>query len=125
RTHPAPGRLRRARVRGRARRDGGEGAPRHRRGPLRDPVMAERDEVREGLEKYVGKPMGPPSVAPDPVNGPMIRHWVDAIDDRNPVYLDEAAAKKSRFVVILAPPALLQALSIAGPVIEGDNHRGS
>ena len=40
----------------------------------------------------VGKPMGPPLAAPDPVNVPMIRHWVDALDDRNPVYLDEAFA---------------------------------
>jgi hypothetical protein len=55
-------------------------------------VDAAVDEVRERLEVYVGKPIGPPSVAPDPVNLPMIRHWVDALDDRNPVYLDEAAA---------------------------------
>ena len=55
------------------------------------------DAVREGLEKYVGKPMGPPSVAPDPVNVPMIRHWVDALDDRNPVYLDEKFAATTRF----------------------------
>jgi len=25
------------------------------------------DELRERLEKYVGQPMAPPSVAPDPV----------------------------------------------------------
>ena len=46
------------------------------------------DALRARLEKYVGKPMGPPAVAPDAVNLPMIRHWVDALDDRNPVYLD-------------------------------------
>ena len=86
--------------------------------------MAERDEVREQLEKYVGKPMGPPSVAPDPVNVPMIRHWVDALDDRNPIYLDEAAAKKTRFGGIVAPPAMLQAWSMARPKIEGIAERG-
>ncbi|MEN8160586.1 MAG: MaoC family dehydratase N-terminal domain-containing protein, partial [Myxococcota bacterium] len=54
------------------------------------------DEVRARLEKYVGKPMGSESDAPDPVNVPMIRHWVVALDDRNPVYLDEDAAAKTR-----------------------------
>ena len=45
----------------------------------------QRDELRERLERYVGQPMGPPSLAPDPVNVPMIRHWVDALDDRNQI----------------------------------------
>ncbi len=40
------------------------------------------DEVREGLEHYVGQAMARPTVGPDPVNIPMIRHWVDALDDR-------------------------------------------
>ena len=82
------------------------------------------DAVREGLEKYVGKPMGPPSVAPDPVNVPMIRHWVDALDNRNPVYLDEKFAATTRFGGIVAPPAMLQAWSMARPVIEGIAKRG-
>ena len=82
------------------------------------------DAVRESLEKYVGKPMGPPSVAPDPVNVPMIRHWVDAIDDRNPVYLDEKFAATTRFGGIVAPPAMLQAWSMARPKIEGIAERG-
>jgi uncharacterized protein len=82
------------------------------------------DAVREGLEKFVGKPMGPPSIAPDPVNVPMIRHWVDAIDDRNAVYLDEAAARQAGFAGIVAPPAMLQAWSMARPKIEGIAERG-
>ena len=86
--------------------------------------MAERDEVRERLEQYVGKPMGPPQLAPDPVNVPMIRHWVDALDDRNPVYLDEAAAAASRFGGIVAPPAMLQTWAMARPKIEGIAERG-
>ena len=61
------------------------------------------DAVRESLEKYVGKPMGPALVAPDPVNVPMIRHWVAALDDRNPVYLDEAFAKTTRHGGLVAP----------------------
>jgi acyl dehydratase len=82
------------------------------------------DAVRESLEKYVGKPMGPASVAPDPVNVPMIRHWVDAIDDRNPVYLDEQRAASTRFGGIVAPPAMMQVWAMARPVIEGIAERG-
>jgi acyl dehydratase len=79
---------------------------------------AEVDQVRTRLEKYVGKPMGPLSVAPDPVNVPMIRHWVDALDDRNPVYLDEALAATSRFRGIVAPPAMLQTWGMPRPRIQ-------
>ena len=82
------------------------------------------DPVREKLERYVGRAIGPPSVAPDPVNVPMIRHWVDAFDDRNPVYLDEAFAKTTRFEGVVAPPAMLQAWSMPRPKIEGIAERG-
>ncbi len=84
----------------------------------------EVDALRAQLEKYVGKPMGPPSVAPDAVNVPMIRHWVDALDDRNPVYLDEEFAATTRFGGIVAPPAMLQAWTMPRPRIEGIAERG-
>ena len=82
------------------------------------------DELRERLEVYIGKPMGPGANAPDPVNIPMIRHWVDALDDRNPVYLDEALASKTRFGGVIAPPAMLQTWTMARPKIEGIAERG-
>jgi acyl dehydratase len=87
-------------------------------------AQGEADELRERLEKYVGKPIGPPTVAPDPVNVPMIRHWVDALDDRNPVYLDEAFAATTRFGGIVAPPAMLQTWAMPRPRIEGIAERG-
>jgi len=82
------------------------------------------DELRARLEVYVGKPMGPPSKAPDPVNVPMIRHWVDALDDRNPIYLDEELAATTRFGGIVAPPAMLQSWTMPRPRIEGIAERG-
>jgi acyl dehydratase len=84
----------------------------------------EVDELRARLEEYVGKPMGPPAVAPDAVNVPMIRHWVDALDDRNPVYLDQTFAATTRFGEIVAPPAMLQAWTMPRPRIEGIAERG-
>ena len=82
------------------------------------------DALRARLEVYVGKPMGPGAMAPDPVNVPMIRHWVDALDDRNPVYLDEELAATTRFGGIVAPPAMLQTWTMARPRIEGIAERG-
>jgi acyl dehydratase len=83
-------------------------------------------ELRERLDACVGKPMGSSGAAfaPDPVNLAMIRHWVDALDDRNPVYLDEEHAASTRFGGIVAPPAMLQAWTMARPRIEGIAERG-
>jgi acyl dehydratase len=83
----------------------------------------ERDEVRERLEKYVKRPIGTEQVAPDPVNLPMIRHWIDALDDRNPAY-DDAAAAKTRFGGVVAPPAMLQTWTFPRPKIQGIAERG-
>lgn len=82
------------------------------------------DPLRKRLDQYVGKPMGPPSRAPDPVNVPMIRHWVDALDDRNPVYLDEEFAGTTGWGGLVAPPAMLQTWTMARPRIEGIAERG-
>ncbi len=82
------------------------------------------DALRARLEAYIGKPMGPPTVVPDPVNLPMIRHWVDALNDRNPVYCDEEFAATTHFGGIVAPPAMLQAWTMPRPKIEGIAERG-
>jgi uncharacterized OB-fold protein/acyl dehydratase len=55
-----------------------------------------------------------PRVGPDPVNQPMIRHWVDAIGDTNPIYVDEAAAQAAGHPGIVAPPAMIQVWTMAG-----------
>jgi len=84
------------------------------------------DPLRASLEPWIGRPMssGGPAYAPDPVNVPMIRHWVDALDDRNPIYLDEAAARASRFRGLVAPPAMLQTWTMGRPKLEGIAERG-
>jgi acyl dehydratase len=84
------------------------------------------DRLRERVLQWLGKPLSGSgsAIAPDEVNVPMIRHWVDALDDQNPVYIDPEAAAKSRFGGIVAPPAMLQTWTMARPRIEGIAERG-
>jgi uncharacterized protein len=84
-------------------------------------------EFRKKLDELIGKPTGgsgKPSVAPDPVNQPMIRHWCHALNDMNPVYLDPDFAAKSRFGGIVSPPVMLQTWIMPSPKIEGIAERG-
>jgi 3-oxo-4,17-pregnadiene-20-carboxyl-CoA hydratase alpha subunit len=74
----------------------------------------ERAELEARLKTYVGTAAGPPTTAPDAVNEAMIRHWCDAMGDRNPVYTDAAAAAKSAHGGIVAPPTMLQAWILRG-----------
>jgi uncharacterized protein len=66
------------------------------------------------LQAFVGKPYGPPRVARDPVNAPMIRHLTDALGDRNPVYTDEGFAARSVHGGIVAPATSLQVWTMPG-----------
>lgn len=88
--------------------------------------MSTDDALRERLLERIGKPMGSggPTAAPDPVNLPMIHHWVDAFDDRNPVYEDPAAAAAAGFGGLVAPIAMLQTWTMPRPRIEGIRERG-
>jgi uncharacterized OB-fold protein/acyl dehydratase len=72
------------------------------------------EEFYEKLETFEGAEVGEPSHARDAVNEPMIRHWCDAMDDRNPVYTDEAFANGSVHGSLVAPPTMLQAWTMRG-----------
>ncbi|MBF8186716.1 bifunctional MaoC family dehydratase/OB-fold nucleic acid binding domain-containing protein [Nonomuraea sp. K274] len=65
--------------------------------------MTER-ELHElaGKQAALGEVRGTP--APDPVNVPMIRRWLDAMGDANPAYLDKG----------VAPPAMAQVWTMPG-----------
>ena len=84
------------------------------------------DALLEQLRTGVGQPMGlgGPTRAPDAVNVPMIRHWVDALNDQNPIYLDHEAAQSAGFEGPVAPPAMLQVWTMGRPKIEGIAARG-
>lgn len=87
-------------------------------------------ESQEALDRYlqswVGEKMNTAGTnyAPDPVNMPMIRHWVDAFDDRNPVYEDTASAEQHGWGTRIAPPAMMQTWTMPRVVLKGIAERG-
>ena len=75
--------------------------------------MDNQEELRAALDAWIGHE-GESVAARDAVNPAMIRHWCDAVGDRNPVYTDPEFAAKSVHGAIVAPPTMLQAWSMAG-----------
>ena len=68
----------------------------------------------EALAALVGQVSGHPTMGPHRVNEPMIVHWVEAMGDANPVYVDQAAAVAAGLPGIIAPPTMLQAWVMVG-----------
>jgi uncharacterized OB-fold protein/acyl dehydratase len=83
-------------------------------------AVPDADAYLARLRGFEGKPSGPPSDARDDVNQAMIRHWVDAMGDDNPVYVDEASARDNGFPGIVAPPTMLQAWIMRGYLSQPD-----
>jgi uncharacterized OB-fold protein len=65
---------------------------------LSDEELCELADKQAALGEVRGTP------APDPVNVPMIRHWLAAMGDENPVYLDQG----------VSPPAMAQVWTMQG-----------
>ncbi|TYB45333.1 bifunctional MaoC family dehydratase N-terminal/OB-fold nucleic acid binding domain-containing protein [Actinomadura chibensis] len=66
------------------------------------------------LQAWTGRELMAPRFGQDAVNVPMIRHWVEAMEDDNPVYLDEKAAKATGRDGIVAPASMMQAWTMRG-----------
>jgi len=90
-------------------------------------MTEDREALRERLRAFEGAAAGEPMHARDPVNPAMIRHWCDAVDDRNPVYTDPDFASRSVHGGIVAPPTMLQAWTMPGyrPEKAGDERAAS
>jgi acyl dehydratase len=69
------------------------------------PTSAISDEIRQLL----GKQFGPLVYE---VDKSMIQRFAEAIEDPNPLYNDDAYAKKSRYGALLAPPTFVTALRL-------------
>ncbi|MBE3011744.1 MaoC family dehydratase N-terminal domain-containing protein [Microbispora sp. NEAU-D428] len=76
-------------------------------------------------EDFAGREIVPPREGPDPVNVPMIRHWAEAMGDRNPVYLDDDAARATGRPGIVAPASMTQAWTMRGYAATVANGQGA
>jgi uncharacterized protein len=76
--------------------------------------MSDPLTLDDKLAAFVGQNSGPGIRGSHPVNEPMISHWVEAMGDRNPVYVDDAAARAAGFPGVIAPPTMLQAWIMRG-----------
>ncbi|GGL15078.1 FAS1-like dehydratase domain-containing protein [Planomonospora parontospora] len=72
------------------------------------------DDYEERLQAFTGRELSPLRPGPDPVNLPMIRHWAEAMEDANPVHLDEAAARAAGRPGIVAPASMVQVWTMPG-----------
>lgn len=66
------------------------------------------------LAAFVGRTLQDATPASDPVNVPMIRHWVEAMSDPSPIHLDEEAARAHGRDDIVAPVTMVQAWTMRG-----------
>jgi uncharacterized protein len=76
--------------------------------------LAARPDHSTELAGLVGMSAGPPQLSPHAVNAPMIRHWVEAMGDTNPIYVSDEAARAAGYDGIVAPPTMLQAWIMRG-----------
>jgi uncharacterized protein len=77
-------------------------------------VLEEPEAFLARLRAFEGMASGPAMESRDDVNQAMIRHWVDAMGDDNPVYVDDDAARANGFSGVIAPPTMLQAWIMRG-----------
>ncbi|CAM3346887.1 MaoC family dehydratase N-terminal domain-containing protein [Nocardioides dubius] len=66
------------------------------------------------LAAFVGRVINAKTPAQDPVNVPMIRHWVEAFDLTNPAHLDAEAAAATGRDAVVAPASMVQAWVMRG-----------
>jgi uncharacterized protein len=71
-------------------------------------------DLQSGIEELKASGASKPRKGRHPVNQPMIEHWLDAIGDKNPIYVDEQAAKDAGHPGTVAPPAMIQVWTMMG-----------
>ncbi|MGH3239718.1 MAG: bifunctional MaoC family dehydratase N-terminal/OB-fold nucleic acid binding domain-containing protein [Spirillospora sp.] len=76
--------------------------------------MKNHSAYEERLQAWTGRELMPRRLGQDPVNVPMIRHWVEAMSDENPIYLDETAARATGRDGIVAPASMMQTWTMRG-----------
>ncbi|AFM19337.1 putative nucleic-acid-binding protein containing a Zn-ribbon [Mycolicibacterium chubuense NBB4] len=72
------------------------------------------DDISAAAERVKAEGKSAPRKGRHPVNQPMVDHWLDAMGDKNPIYVDEDAAKAAGHPGIVAPPAMIQVWTMMG-----------
>jgi uncharacterized OB-fold protein/acyl dehydratase len=72
------------------------------------------EDIQKAAERVKAEGRSKPRAGRHPVNQPMVDHWLDAMGDKNPIYVDEAAAKAAGHPGIVAPPAMIQVWTMFG-----------
>ncbi len=67
----------------------------------------EQQAFEDKIYAYVGLQVCPRTPAKDPVNETMIRHWAEALGEKNPAYTDAQWAANSKRGKTIAPPAMM------------------
>ncbi|MGY1812508.1 bifunctional MaoC family dehydratase N-terminal/OB-fold nucleic acid binding domain-containing protein [Blastococcus sp. SYSU D00820] len=68
----------------------------------------------ERVQAFVGTVLVARRRGPDPVNRPMVRHWVEAMGETDPVFLDDDAARATGRAGAVAPASMVQAWTMRG-----------
>ena len=72
------------------------------------------EQIQQAAERIRAAGKSKARAGRHPVNQPMVDHWLDAIGDRNPIYVDDAAARAAGHPGVVAPPAMIQVWTMAG-----------
>jgi len=76
--------------------------------------MSAVEDIQAAAEKVKAEGKSKPRVGRHPVNQPMVDHWLDAMGDKNPIYVDDDAARAAGHPGIVAPPAMIQVWTMGG-----------
>ena len=83
--------------------------------------MATQSLITDALRQAIGVESAPRSTD---IEKGAIRRFAQAIDDPNPLYRDEAAARGSRYGGIIAPPTFLRSVPAERPELPLDRPLG-
>ena len=83
------------------------------RAPRAD-VHVKTEDTPADLATFIGMALRSNIISQDCVNVAMIRHWVEAMGDDNPVHLDRRAAEATGRSNIVAPATMVQAWTMVG-----------
>ena len=77
-------------------------------------VHVKPEDKPADLAAFIGMALRSNIISQDCVNVAMIRHWVEAMGDDNPVHLDRRAAQATGRSDVVAPATMVQAWTMVG-----------